>query len=171
MTPSPTNKKTANLTVRALCLAALFVLSWLEWMVPLGVPGVKFGFSNLVILVFLSLFGFWEACLMTGLKIVLSAFLFQGFSSFLFTMAGSISSCVAMGLSMPLCKQGKISMAGVSAVGGFFHITLQYLMSVLVFGTTVVFGLYPMAAFITLFTSILIGTLAELLTKRLPHIL
>ena len=169
--PSPTNQKVKKLTVRALCLAALFVLSWLEWMVPLGVPGVKFGFSNLVILVFLSLFGFWEAFLMTGLKILISAFWFQGFSAFLFTMAGSIASCVAMATMMPLYRKEKISMAGVSAVGGFFHITLQYLMSVLVLKTTAVFGLYPVAASITLGTSVLIGLVAELLIRRLSNIL
>ena len=129
---SPTDKKTAKLAVRALCLAALFVLSWLEWMVPLGVPGVKFGFANLVILIFLSVFGFWEAFLMTGLKIMISAFFLQGFSSFLFTMAGSIGSCVSMGMLMHLYRTNKISMVGISAVGGFFHISLQYLMSALI---------------------------------------
>lgn len=165
--PSPIKKKNLRLAIRALCLAALFVLSWLELMVPLWVPGVKFGFSNLVILVFLSLFGFWEALLMTGLKIVLSVFLFQGFSSFLFTMAGSIASCIAMAAVMPLFRKEKISMAGVSAVGGFFHISLQYLMSALVFQTTTAFGLYPPAALITLLTSVVIGFLAEILTRRL----
>lgn len=168
--PSPTEKKVPKLTVRALSLAALFVLSWLEWMVPLGVPGVKFGFSNLVILVFLSLFGFWEALMMTGLKIILSAFLFQGFSSFLFTMAGSIASCVSMAMIMPLYRKDKVSMAGVSAVGGFFHISLQYLMSTFVLKTTAVLGLYPMAAAVTLFTSIIIGCLADLLTKQLSKL-
>ena len=168
---SPTNrKKSSKLTVRALCLAALFVLSWLEWMVPLGVPGVKFGFSNLVILVFLSLFGFWEALLMTGLKILLSAFLFQGFSSFLFTMAGSVASCISMATLMPLYRKEKVSLAGVSAVGGFFHISLQYLMSTMVLKTTAVFGLYPVATALTLFTSVIIGYLAELLTKQLSKI-
>ena len=165
--PFPIKHKTIRLTLRALCLAALFVLSWLEAMVPLGVPGVKFGFSNLVILVFLSLFGFWEALLLTGLKILLSAFLFQGFSSLLFTMAGSLSSCIAMATMMPLFRNEKISMAGVSAVGGFFHISLQYLMSALVFQTTAAFGLYPMAALITLLTSVVIGFLAEIITRRL----
>ncbi len=168
--PSPTNRKTAQLTVRALCLAALFVLSWLEGLVPLGIPGVKFGFSNLVILVFLSLFGFWEALLMTGLKILLSAFLFQGFSSILFTMAGSLASCVTMALMLPLYNKEKISMAGVSAIGGFFHISFQYLMSTLVFNTTAVFGLYPAAAAVTLMTSIVIGCLAELLIKQLKTV-
>lgn len=168
---SPTNKKISRITIRSLCLAALFVLSWLEWMVPLGVPGVKFGFSNLVILVFLSLFGFLEAFLMTILKILLSAFLFQGFSSFLFTMAGSIAACMAMALGMLLYRKEKISMAGVSALGGFSHITLQYLMSMLVLKSTAVFGLYPIAAIITLVTSVVIGILAELLTKRLSNIL
>lgn len=168
---SPTNKKIAKLTVRALCLAALFVLSWLEWMVPLGVPGVKFGFSNLVILVFLCLFGFLEALLMTGLKILISAFWFQGFSAFLFTMAGSVASCVCMALMMFFYRNNKISMAGVSAVGGFAHISLQYLMSVFVLQTTAVFGLYPVAAAITLGTSVLIGLVAELLVRRLSDIL
>lgn len=171
MTPSPTKKKKIHLTLRAMCLAALFVLSWLEWMVPLGVPGVKFGFANLVILVFLSQFGFWEAMIMTGLKILVSAFWFQGFSSFLFTMAGSVMSCVSMAVMMPLYRTKKISMAGVSAVGGFFHITFQYLISVFVLKSVAVLGVYPVAAIITLFTSIIIGFLAELLTKRLSPIL
>ena len=168
---SPTSKKIVLITLRALSLATLFVLSWLEWMVPLGVPGVKFGFSNLVILVFLSIFGFWEALFMTGLKILLSAFLFQGFSSFLFTMAGSLASCVAMGLAMPFYRKTKISMSGVSALGGFFHITFQYLMSMFVLKSTAVFGLYPIAAIMTLCTSVIIGVLADLVAKRLSKIL
>ena len=167
--PSPIKSKATRLSVRALCLAALFVLSWLEATVPLGIPGVKFGFSNLVILVFLSVFGFWEALLMTGMKILISAFVFQGVSSLLFTMAGSLASCFSMALVFPLYKAEKISMAGVSTVGGFFHITLQYLMSSLVLRSSAVFGIYPLAAAITLFTSLIIGLLAELLTKRLSH--
>lgn len=168
--PSPIKNNAARISLRALCLAALFVLSWLEAMVPLGVPGVKFGFSNLVILVFLAVFGFWEALLMTGLKILISAFVFQGFSALLFTMAGSLASCFSMALVFPLHKSEKISMAGVSAVGGFFHITLQYLMSSLVLHSAAIFGIYPFAAAITLLTSIVIGMLAEYLTKRLSCI-
>ena len=61
-------------------------------------------------------------------------------------------------------------MAGVSAVGGFFHITLQYLMSALILKSTSVFGLYPVAAGITLGTSILLGLVAEALIKRLFRI-
>ena len=159
-----------RLTVRALCLAALFVLSWLEWMVPLGVPGLKFGFSNLVILIFLALFGFPEALLMTVLKIMISAFWFQGFSAFLFTMAGSLASCIGMAMLMSLRKKKKISMAGVSAVGGFLHITMQYLMSMLVLKSSAVFGLYPVAAAITLGTSILMGLVSELMIRRLSRI-
>ncbi len=167
---SPIKNKTVRLSLRALCLAALFVLSWLEAMVPLGIPGVRFGFSNLVILVFLSVFGFWEALLMTGLKILISAFVFQGFSSLLFTAAGSLASCCSMALVFPLYQKGKISMSGVSAIGGFFHITLQYLISSLVLHSAVVYGIYPFAAAVTLFTSIVIGILAELLTKQLSRI-
>ena len=73
---------------------------------------------------------------------------------------------MAMAVGMHLYRKEKISMAGVSALGGFSH-----LMSMLVLKSTAVFGLYPVAAIITLFTSVVIGIIAELLTKRLSKIL
>ena len=73
--PSPIRKIEDKTAFRALSLAIIFTLSWLEMLIPLGVPGVKFGFSNLVILVFLVIYGFWESLVMAILKIILSLLL------------------------------------------------------------------------------------------------
>ena len=42
---SPIKKVEDKTSFRAVMLTVIFLLSWLEAMVPLGVPGVKFGFS------------------------------------------------------------------------------------------------------------------------------
>lgn len=168
MKQSPTENIGKKVAFFALSAAVLFVLSWLESMVPLGIPGVKFGFSNLVILLYLSLLGFPEALSMTGLKILLSAFAFQGMSSFLFTAGGSLMSCAAMAVCRKMAGD-KLSLAGVSAVGGFFHITAQYLIASQTLYSYAVFGLYGSAVLATLVTSIVMGGLAELLTERLQY--
>lgn len=167
---SPIKKIEDKTSFRAVMLTVIFLLSWLEAVVPLGVPGVKFGFSNLVILICLTMYGFREAFAMALLKIVMSTFLFNGFSSFLYTMGGTLSSCLTMAIAVRLYEKNIISVVGISAVGGFFHITAQYAIAAYTLYTPSVFALFPSAAGLTLFTSIIMGFLATKIIKQLQDI-
>lgn len=167
---SPIKKVEDKTSFRAVMLTVIFLLSWLEAMVPLGVPGVKFGFSNLVILICLTEYGFREALAMAVLKILMSTVLFNGFSAFLYTMGGAFASCCSMGLAIRLYETKKISTIGVSAIGGFFHITAQYVIAAYTLYTPSVFALYPPAAALTLVTSAVMGFLAAKIIKQLHTI-
>ncbi|MBO5407793.1 MAG: Gx transporter family protein [Clostridia bacterium] len=166
---SPIREISDKTAFRAICLAVILVLSWLEASVPLGVPGVKFGFSNLVILVCLNVYGFREALAMAVLKILMSLVLINGFSSFWYTAAGTLSSCLSMAIAIRYYQKNKISMMGVSAIGGFFHITSQYVVAATTLYTPSVFGMYPIAALLTLLTSIILGWLSEKITGQISN--
>ena len=164
---SPTKEISDKTSFRAMALTVLFTLSWLEAMVPFGVPGVKFGFSNLVIITCLTVYGFQEALVMAVLKIFMSTILFNGFSSFWFTAAGTLASCLSMALAVRYYRKDVFSLIGVSAIGGFCHITVQYIVAAYTLYTTSVFGMYPMAALLTLLTSVILGFLSDKITKQL----
>ena len=166
---SPIREISDKTAFRAICLAVILVLSWLEASVPLGVPGVKFGFSNMVILVCLSVYGFREALAMAVLKILMSLVLINGFSSFWYTAAGTLSSCLTMAVAIRCYYNDTISMIGVSAIGGFFHITSQYIVAAYTLYTTSVFGMYPVAAFLTLLTSAVLGWISEKVIKQINN--
>ncbi len=166
---SPIKQVEDKTSFRAMCLAVVFGLSWLEVMVPLWIPGVKFGFSNLVILVCMTLYGFREAFVMAVLKILLSTLLFNGFPSFLYTAGGTLASCLSMAAAMKLYNKKLISMIGVSAIGGFFHITVQYIIAAYTLYTTAVFAMFGAAALLTLLTSAVLGLIAEKITKQLNN--
>ncbi len=166
---SPIKKVEDKTSFRAVLLTVILLLSWLEATVPLGVPGVKFGFSNIVILVCITVYGFREALAMAILKILMSTLLFNGFSSFLYTMGGTLASCLTMAVAMIFYEKEQLSMIGVSMVGGFFHVTVQYVIAAYTLYSTAVFALYPLAALLTLLTSSVMGFLAKKVVCQLTQ--
>ena len=165
-------KKIAFLGVMA---GVLFVLSYLENIVPVnfGVPGVKFGFSNIVIIVLLldenSLVkSFKYPLMMTIIKIIIGTFVFGTISAFLFTFLGSASSFLSMYLAAFSAK-GKIGAVGISVIGGFLHITAQYFSASIILSSNFVWSAYPLSALLTLVTSVITGMLAYVVIKRTSY--
>ena len=77
-----------KIAVSAVMTALCLCISYLEFLFPvnLSVPGVKPGFSNLVIVFLLFTYGIRYALPVLTAKIFLSALLFSGFSGFLFSL-------------------------------------------------------------------------------------
>ena len=162
----PTDKKTRFTALCALSVALLFVLSFFEGIINFnfGVPGVKLGLSNLVVVLSLCTGDFWYSFLITVLKILINSFFYGGFSSFLFTALGSIASFFSMWLLKAFLKE-RVTAVGVSALGGFFHITAQYFASFLVMQTDAVFKMLTVAILLTLFSSVFVGLIAQYIIK------
>ena len=59
----------------------------------------------------------------------------------------------------------RVTAVGVSALGGFFHITAQYFASFLVMQTDAVFKMLPVAILLTLFSSVFVGLIAQYIIK------
>ncbi len=103
-----------------LFLAISLVISYIEAILPplSGIPGVKPGLSNIVTLITLKLFGKKDAFIVLIARILLSGLLFGNAFSFVFSLSGGLLAMAVMSVSIGL---EKLSLMGVSMLGGVFH--------------------------------------------------
>ena len=119
-------------------LGLALVLSYVESLIPFsfGIPGIKLGLPNLIVLLLLyekpKTGGEREAILVNGLRIVLSGFLFSNLYAILYALAGAACSFTAMILGR---RTKRFSMVGVSVLGGVFHNVGQLLVAMAVVET------------------------------------
>lgn len=94
--------------------------------VPVPVPGIKLGLTNLVITAVLYVYGYRYALIISSVRVVIIGFLFGNLFSILYGLAGAVLSLTAMAL---LKKTGKFKVIGISALGGVMHNVGQVLMA------------------------------------------
>ena len=114
--------------------ALALMFSYIETMIPIqfGVPGIKLGFANIMIVIMLYKSSAKEALLLSIVRIMLSGFLFGNLSSILYSIAGGVLS---LGIMTLLKKQGGFSVIGVSVAGGVSHNVGQLIVAMLVVET------------------------------------
>ena len=139
------------------------ILSYVETLIPIsfGIPGIKLGLANLVIVMYT--YGEKEAFLLSVTRILLSGFLFGNLSMILYSMAGGIFSLAIMVL---LRKIGGFSIQGVSIAGGVFHNIGQLLLAMMIVETYQVWYYFPVLLVSGLVTGLLIGIVSSEVLKR-----
>lgn len=150
-------------------LALSMILSYIESLLPLaiGIPGIKLGLPNLVVVLLLYLYGSREAFAVNLLRILLSGFLFGNLSAILYALAGAVCSFIIMLL---LQKTGHFSMMGVSIGGGVFHNIGQTLTAVFVVETFAPAFYLPFLLIAGAATGFLIGLTASRVLPLLNRI-
>ena len=150
-------KKTAYGGVLAAC-ALMF--SYIEYLMPIsiGVPGIKLGLANLVVIVALYWLGVGNAFAVNIVRIVFSSLLFSGLVSMFFGLAGGMLSLFAMAL---LKRTGAFSVVGVSIAGGAVHNIGQILVAAAFISNFAVFYYLPALLMSGALTGLLIGVLAR----------
>jgi putative ABC transport system ATP-binding protein len=115
--PLRDKKKTAYLGVY---LALALICSYVESLIPFyfGIPGVKLGLTNIVVVLMLYCVGTKEALAVSALRIVLAGFLFGNMFSILYSLAGGLLSFFVMYL---LKRMKWFGVLPVSVSGGIFH--------------------------------------------------
>ena len=143
------------------------IIGYIEFLIPipLGIPGVKPGFANIVIVWALYSLGPWEALMINGMRIFLSGFLFGNFSMILYSLAGAAVSFLCMCLAK---KSGLFSMTGVSMIGGVMHNMGQLLVAMAVLETVSLVYYGPVLLAAGVLTGLLIGIVTGEVKKRLP---
>lgn len=110
------NKYAGKVAVFGLCVALMLVLGLLDRAVPLsallsgGVPGLKLGLANTVLLYAVFLMDWKAAVLLMLAKVTLSGFLFGSLSAILYSLSGGVLSLAVMLLAR---KNPKVSAAAV----------------------------------------------------------
>ena len=143
------------------------IIGYIEFLIPspLGIPGVKPGFANIVIVWALYSLGPWEALMINGMRIFLSGFLFGNFSMILYSLAGAAVSFLCMCLAK---KSGLFSMTGVSMIGGVMHNVGQLLVAMAVLETVSLVYYGPVLLAAGMITGLLIGIVTGEVKKRIP---
>ena len=130
-------KKTAYLGIFS---AIEIIFCYIESLFPLGIPGVKLGLANLVIVFLLYLYGVKEAVAVSFVRILVIGFLFGNLFSILFSLAGAV---VSLGLMVILKKTKWFSVVGVSVAGGVSHNIAQIIVASFVVGNLNLFWYLP----------------------------
>ena len=149
--------------------ALALIFSYVESLIPiqLGIPGVKLGLANLIIVIALYKMRLSEVFLLSIVRILLSGFLFGNYFSILYSLAGGLLSLAVMAL---LKKTGDFSVMGISMAGGVFHNVGQLVVAMMVVETFSV-GYYLSVLLVAgLVTGFLIGVAAGEMLKRLVNI-
>ena len=146
--------------------AGAIVIAILESFIPsIGIPGVKLGLANIVILVILYELGIVEAIIVNLLRVIVvglvrGTFLGMGF---LMSLTGAVLSLGIMILFYLLIK--KFSIIGVSVIGSIFHVTGQILIAMLYLGTAYIVLYLPVIAISAIITGVFVGIIAQLIIR------
>ena len=152
-----------------LLVALAFIFSYVESLFPinLGIPGVKLGLANLVVIVSLYLFGIREAAVISFIRIVLSGITFGSPAAMVYSLAGGVLSLLIMVIAK---KTNKFSTMGVSVAGGVFHNVGQIIVAMIVLETQSLIYYLPVLIISGLVAGVIIGILAAEIIKRLPKV-
>ena len=101
-------------------VALALILSYVETWIPInfGIPGIKLGLSNLVVIISIYKYGLKKSFFLGITKVLLSNILFGNLSSMIFGLVGMICSVFLMCM---LKKTRKFSVIGISMAGGIAH--------------------------------------------------
>lgn len=148
----------------AMLIALAMIFGYVEALIPFsfGIPGMKLGLANLVIVVALYMLPANQVFFIQLARIVLVSFLFGNMSMMLYSLAGGILSFFIMCL---LKRKKDFSIIGVSMAGGVSHNIGQLIVASLAVQNIWLAYYLPVLMIAGLVTGFLIGILAH---KILP---
>lgn len=154
-----------RLCTLALMIALAFAFSYLESLIPFnfGIPGIKLGIANLVVIVALYTMNAKDALFISIIRILLSGLAFSGPFAMIYSLIGGLLSFLVMFAAK---KCNKLSPIGVSALGGTVHNFGQILVAAVVMRTYRIIYYFPILMIVGLVTGILNGIIADIIIKR-----
>ena len=146
--------------------AATIVIAIAESFIPsIGIPGVKLGLANIMILITLYELGILEAILVNLFRVVVVGLVRGTFLSmgFLMSVTGAVFSLGIMIVFYLFIK--KFSIIGVSVIGSLFHIFGQIVIAMIFMGTPYVIYYLPIIGISAIITGVIVGITAQLVIK------
>lgn len=146
------------------CVA--LIVSLLESYVPIPIPNVRLGLSNVIVINAILLFRFRDTFFVVFLKSLLLVIILGNPVSFLYNFfAGFISLSVMYFFYRYFSKI--FSIIGISVLGSIFHVLVQILISALLLDTFSVFNFLSILEILAVFTGIIVGIISNYLYKIL----
>lgn len=158
------HRRVKRLALSALLTAVMLMLGYVESLVPTGIPGVKLGLSNSVLILAICWLGVPHAFVLMIVKVLLSGFLFSGVNAMMYALAGGVLSMLAMSV---LHRLG-FSLTVTAMAGAVMHNVGQVALAMLMLRTGGLVYYMAVLMLVGLVTGFVTGTAAEILVRRLP---
>ena len=145
------------------------ILSYVELLIPInfGIPGMKLGLANLLVVILLYKGCPRDALLLSVIRILLSGLIFGNMFSLFYSLGGGLLSLAVM---VFLKKTGQFTVAGISIGGGASHNVGQLLVAMFVVQTYQVGYYLPVLLIAGVITGAVIGILSAEVLKRTQSI-
>lgn len=145
------------------------ILSYVELLIPInfGIPGMKLGLANLLVVILLYKGCPRDALLLSVIRILLSGLIFGNMFSIFYSLGGGLLSLAVM---VFLKKTGQFTVAGISIGGGASHNVGQLLVAMFVVQTFQVGYYLPVLLIAGVITGAVIGILSAEVLKRTQSI-
>lgn len=160
------NQRTLYITMLA---AQAVVIGLVESLIPAPfafAPGAKLGLGNLITLVALFTLANKESSKVMLIRLTVTALLTGGFSSFLYSFAGSLLSYLGMLLAKQLGPK-RVSLIGISVFGGMLHNLGQLLVFALLAQSAAALNYLPILAFSGSLSGFLVGLAGRFLLQKI----
>ena len=148
-------------------VALAFIFSYLETLIPfemIGIPGIKLGLANLVVVVAMYTMRIRDALIISLVRILLVGFTFGNPYSAIYGLCGGMVSFAVMAV---LKKADWFGITGVSLTGGIFHNIGQLLVAVFVVENIRVAYYFPPLLIAGATTGAVIGIVAGMVVRRI----
>lgn len=161
---SPAAKRVA---ISALFASLALIFSYIEAILPAapGIPGIKLGIANLVVIIAMYRLDSRYALSINLIRIFLAGFMFSGLYGAVYSLCGCILSFAVMCL---LKKSDAFSVVGVSMGGGVAHNIGQLSIAAILVSSPQIFYYLPILIISGTVSGILIGWLDWILLEHIP---
>ena len=158
--------KVQKIALLGVLTAATIVIAIAESFIPsIGIPGIKLGLANIMILITLYELGIIEATGINLIRVLVVSLIRGTFLSmgFFMSLTGAVFSLAIMILFYLVVR--KFSIIGVSVIGSLFHVFGQILVAILYLGSGYVIFYLPVIAVSAIITGVLVGITAKLIIR------
>lgn len=157
-----------RITFLGLALALALICSYVEALIPLpvGIPGVKLGLANVVVVAVLYMRDWRDAAVVSVARVLLAGFFFGSLYSILYSLAGAVLSLFIMQL---LRCTDALHLISVSAAGGIAHNVGQFVVAACVVENYRLLYYLPVLFLVGMLTGVLIGVVVTAVLSRIPR--
>ena len=159
-------ERTQRIALCGLLIAMMLVLGFIESRIPInaGIPGIKLGLSNGVLIFAVYMLDIPTAWLLMVLKVTLSGLLFGGFNTIMYALAGGVLSMLTMTLLSRIKGMHPVT---VSMAGGVMHNVGQVALAMILLHTRQLLYYMAILIFVGLACGALTGIVASSVMKHL----
>ena len=160
---------TKKITTLAILAAVAIIIAYIERLFPLPIPipGVKLGLTNVVVIVALYTMGTRAALGISILRIVVTGLLFGSVFGMAYGLVGGLLSFAVM---LAAKRSNIFGIVGISVFGGVFHNVGQIAVAAIIVQNIRLFYYAPMLIIAGIVAGIAVGYAAGLTLHRLQSV-